>query len=232
MTRAWRSYHPSFSRGSPQGWRAIKESNGIRIFQYESDENAQGIHVFRSCTTSPVHVSFDCGFAEQLLMDTTDKLRATYPQFDPSFLDGQVRCIVLQWSPSCRCQLCTAMPLTFSRQVLSVLERDGLQLCTLKWCVFKTPPVVWNRDFVFLDYVDPNVTDTTGHRCAVAAVVSVPRPEVPEFAPSVKCTRGQILCSGYVTRQLSPTTCEIHFIAQVAPTVCMFRPDVLYPKRY
>ncbi len=107
----------------------MKESDSIRIYQREGDSDGSGIHMFRSVTTKPIRCSMDSGFADQLVMDTTEKLRSTYPRFDPTFTDGQV---------------------------LAVIHRDGLALTSIKWCAFKTPPVVWDRDFVYMDVVDPD----------------------------------------------------------------------------
>lgn len=73
-----------------QGWKFVKESDGIRIYQQQGGDGG-GIQMFRFCTSQPVKLAMDSGFGQQLLLDTTDKLRSVYPKFDPMFQDGQVR---------------------------------------------------------------------------------------------------------------------------------------------
>jgi hypothetical protein len=103
--------------------------------------------------------------------------------------------------------------------------------------------VTWDRDFLFLEYIEPEFVDSRGVRCAVTAVTSVTLNECPEMPKSYQSIRGmlsvvasvlwfsswfvltgEILCSGYVTKQLTADTCEIHFVAQVV--VCR---DVVGP---
>ena len=58
------------------------------------------------------------------------------------------------------------------RKVLEVIHKDpkDKSLCSIKWCCFKAPPVTWDRDFVYLEFVTPGCVDSLGRRCAVAAV--------------------------------------------------------------
>ncbi len=73
-----------------QGWAVVqRDSNGIQILRHTGEEKSQ-IHMFRSMTVAPIAIDLDAGFAESLLLDTSEKFRAQFKEFDPTFLDGQV----------------------------------------------------------------------------------------------------------------------------------------------
>lgn len=41
-----------------------------------------------------------------------------------------------------------------------------MSLVSIKWCAFRTSPVTWHRDFVYIDCIEPNFSDSRGTRCA------------------------------------------------------------------
>lgn len=66
----------------------------------------------------------------------------------------------------------------------------------IKYAAFRTPPVISDRDFVFLEHSDL-IHDRDGNRCALSLARSVDYPDCPEVKGYV---RGSILLSGFLFR--------------------------------
>ena len=81
----------------------------------------------------------------------------------------------------------------------NVLSRPALPYASLRWSSFNAPWPVWNRDFLFVQYVD--VVEHEGDRHAVCLSFSVNRPDVPDLSESHKFIRATILETGYVARE-------------------------------
>jgi hypothetical protein len=112
-------------------------------------------------------------------------------------------------------------------KVLSVLlnDRERAQLASIKWAAFKAPPLVYDRDFVYMDYSDAHVVDSQGRRCAVLAVsrllllLLTATPHTTTACVCVSCRRSSPLSTP--TRRPSRTpTCEVRRRDRVTCRCC------------
>lgn len=109
-----------------QNWSPVRSPSGVRLeaFTGPAAAGTGGLALFRAFILEPVRLAVMNDLIDEFFMRDTAKFRAVYPKLDPMFQDGRV--------------LADLMPGPTS---------DPTKMCTIKWSSFRTPPVVWDRDF-------------------------------------------------------------------------------------
>ncbi|GMI61182.1 hypothetical protein ScalyP_jg8749 [Parmales sp. scaly parma] len=90
-------------------------------------------------------------------------------------------------------------------------------LANILWAAFKTPPIIWSRDFVWLLYTH-KVYDKFGREACVVACQSIETGDCPDLQASHKYVRGEICRTGYVYTQIENTNdILLTYLVQVNP---------------
>jgi hypothetical protein len=84
---------------------------------------------------------------------------------------------------------------------------------SLRWSSFNTQWPVWNRDFLFVQYVDRG--EFEGRRYGVVLSLSVERRDVPNLEASHSFVRGSVLGSGYVALENPDGSLQITYLVRV-----------------
>ena len=137
-------------------WTYAKEKDGTKI--YQMDEEGSPIKLMKGVTHGV------CDY-EQLKKNvkgetTTPLVREMFAAVDPMNIDSHVL-----------------------HRVRVPDDRDNKNgpSIILTWGAFRTPPILWNRDFVWLQWADAVVDPETGKEVFIVSSTSVPRDDAPDM---------------------------------------------------
>ena len=184
---------------APDGdrWKYVKEKDGCKI--YQCSEEGSPINLMKGITNGP------CDF-ERLKKNvkgetTTPLLREMFAAVDPMNIDSRVL-----------------------HRVRVPDDRDNTNgpSIIIPWGSFRTPPILWNRDFVWLQFADSVEDPATGKEVFLVSSTSIEREDAPNMEGTAqKYVRGAITSTGYVFRpaptESEPKNIEMTYVVRVDP---------------
>eukprot|EP01138_Halocafeteria_seosinensis_P013385 gb/GECG01013671.1/.p1 GENE.gb/GECG01013671.1/~~gb/GECG01013671.1/.p1 ORF type:complete len:212 (+),score=25.72 gb/GECG01013671.1/:1-636(+) len=160
------------------GGELIKEAKGIKVYKYNDTQGS--LAKFRATTTMRINMD---AVKPYVVTDTTEKFNEIFTKIDPQFKEGEVL-----------------------HRIPPDYEAPATPFTSVKTAAFRTPAIISDRDFVFLEHSDL-IHDKGGKRCALSLAKSIDF----HYPPRDGHVRGDILLSGFLFRYaISSQTSMFH----------------------